>query len=349
MQISSILKGILAVSVVSKAFNIYGFQKGQFLTRFHLDRHKFQNNYILSSGIMTATRSTRAKKQSTVVKSSCADNGISKVAKIQQEIREFKDFKPESMTRFFKVGKGDYAEHEKFLGVSNPSIRKLANVYVDTDDVTLQDIQELLYSEFNEERCLALVMLVGMFEKLLKAHEVLLKNVDVAESDEMKENLGKQKEIFDFYLRNTRYINNWNLVDISACQIIGVYLLDKAVSEQEGTLHLLARSTSLWERRISIVSTLAFIRQEQFAHTLTISQMLFEDGEDLIHKATGWMLREMGKRKVAVLRECLAAQAQLMPKTMLRYAIEKLPATEQKKYLRQHQEHQQQLQGKGGK
>lgn len=261
-----------------------------------------------------------------------ADNTVSKVVKIQEDIRQYKDFKPESMKRYFKVGKGDYAEHDKFWGVSNPSIRKVAKQYVDADEVILDDIQALLLSEYNEERALALVMLVNILEKLQKEEKSVT-------ADELTSNLNKQQEVFQFYLRNTKYINNWNLVDMSSYQVVGAYLLKQSVEKQEEILFTLAKSNDLWERRISIVSTMAFIRQEQFHLTIAISKMLLTDDHDLIHKATGWMLRETGKRNATTLKNFLDEHAVHMPKVMLRYSIERISAPQQKKYLNAHSNH----------
>ena len=207
--------------------------------------------------------------------------------------------------RFFKTGPGEYGEGEKFLGIKVPVLRALSREH---RSIPLDEIAELLNSTLHEERHLALMILV----------------LQVAKADDTR-----RKEAFELYLANTRFINNWDLVDCSAPGVVGGYLF----SRSKKTLLALARSTNLWERRIAIVSTQHFIRQGEFAETLKISQMLLRDSEDLIHKATGWMLREVGDRDPAVLEEFLDRHAATMPRTMLRYAIEKFPAPRRLAYL----------------
>ncbi len=211
----------------------------------------------------------------------------------------------EHSQRFFKTGKGQYGEGDIFLGIRVPALREQAKKFT---NAPLGAIQVLLGSVYHEERLCALMMLLSKYAK--------------AGDDD-------QKRFYEFYLKNTRHINNWDLVDLSAPGIVGAYLLDKDPSP----LYRLAGSPSLWERRIAIVSTLSFIRKRRFDNTLSIAQMLLDDREDLMHKAAGWMLREVGKRDVCVLKKFLDASAQLMPRTMLRYAIEKFPENERLKYL----------------
>jgi 3-methyladenine DNA glycosylase AlkD len=207
--------------------------------------------------------------------------------------------------RFFKTGPGQYSEGDKFLGLTVPEMRKLARKYRSLTD---EDALELLDSPWHEERLVALILLVGSYER----------------GDQVR-----RDGIHRAYLANARHINNWDLVDSSAAQIVGQHLraTDLALLEK------LARSKNLWERRIAIVSTLAFIRQDEFRPTLKISTMLLGDEHDLIHKAVGWMLREAGKRDRTVLDAFLKKHYRDMPRTMLRYAIERHPEALRKKYL----------------
>lgn len=212
----------------------------------------------------------------------------------------------EACARYFKTGVGQYGHGDKFLGLSMPQLRSLAKEYrvLEIDEVT-----ELLCSHIHEERMLALLIFVGAYSK---GNESL------------------RQQIYDTYLAHTRFINNWDLVDSSAPQIVGFHLLDKS----RRPLYVLAKSKSLWERRISIMATFQFIRRDDYAEALKISELLLADKDDLIHKATGWMLREIGKRDLKVLKEFLNAHYRQMPRTMLRYAIERFPEEERRKYLK---------------
>ncbi|MFO0893112.1 MAG: DNA alkylation repair protein [Isosphaeraceae bacterium] len=206
---------------------------------------------------------------------------------------------------FFKTGPGQYGEGDRFLGVRVPALRTLAR---ECRTLPLDQATELLRSEFHEERLLALLILVAQAEKGGPA---------------------AKERIYRLYLDQTRLINNWDLVDTSAPAIVGGYLADRS----RKPLDRLARSRSLWERRIAIIATLHFIRRGEFADTLRIAETLLDDREDLIHKAVGWMLREAGKRDQAVLEGFLDQHASRMPRTMLRYAIERFPAEVRKAYL----------------
>jgi len=208
--------------------------------------------------------------------------------------------------KFFKTGNGEYAERDLFVGIRVPVLRKLVKQY---RDISLPDVSQLLKSKYHEERLLSLLMLVTMFGK----------------ADE--EN---RKSIYDLYLRNTKFINNWDLVDSSAGQIVGAYLKNR----DKTTLYALAHSQDLWERRISIISTFHYIKNNDFHDALTISEILLQDTQDLIHKAVGWMLREIGKRDMNVLEEFLKKHYTEMPRTMLRYAIEKFPEGKRQRYLK---------------
>ena len=231
---------------------------------------------------------------------------MSEVQKLKTELKKLSSPKTRTVVEnFFKTGLGEYAEGDIFLGITVPEMRKVAKNYY---TLTFQDLESLFLSKIHEHRFIALVILCETYKK----------------GDEKK-----KREIYYFYLRNTENINNWDLVDISAHAIVGAYLGDK----DRKILYKLARSKNFWERRIAIVSTFAFIRNNDFFDTLTISELLLSDQEDLIHKACGWMLREVGKRDEKVLKKFLAKFKDQMPRTTLRYAIEKFSKTERKKYL----------------
>jgi len=213
--------------------------------------------------------------------------------------------KAKKLSGFFKTGKGHYGEGDIFLGIPVPEQRKVAKKYI---DLSLNDIQELLSSKIHEHRLTSLIILVTKYEKA--------------------DNSGKD-EIFSFYLKNTENINNWDLVDLSAPKIVGDYLFNKDTS----ILFKLAKSDNLWERRIAVLSTFTFIRNNDFEDALHISKLLLHDGHDLIHKAVGWMLREIGKRDQKVEEQFLSEHCMQMPRTMLRYAIEKFDKNKRKFYL----------------
>jgi len=207
---------------------------------------------------------------------------------------------------FFKTAKGEYGEGDQFCGITVPVQRKIARRYT---HLRLSDIKKLLHSPVHEQRFTALEILVFQYD-----------HADAA----------AQNEIFDFYLANTRRINNWDLVDASAPYIIGAHLL----SRSRRILYQLARSADLWERRIAMVSTMAFIARGELQDTFAIARLLLEDKQDLIHKAIGWMLRETGKRSRPALLEFLRVNYSRLPRTALRYAIERLPESQRKRALR---------------
>jgi 3-methyladenine DNA glycosylase AlkD len=209
------------------------------------------------------------------------------------------------LQRFFKTGAGQYGEGDIFLGIRVPTMRKLAKEY---NNLHLKEILSLLKSPYHEVRLFALISFVNIFAK----------------GDEMI-----QKKIYDLYLANTRYINNWDLVDISAPKIVGAYLFTK----NRNPLYQLAKSRNLWERRISILATFHFIKHNQFADSLKIAEILLKDKEDLIHKAVGWMLREVGKRDIECAEAFLRKHCRIMPRTMLRYAIERFTPSKRRMYL----------------
>lgn len=225
----------------------------------------------------------------------------------QQQLKKLANPKKAiGVARFFKTGKGEYGEGDMFLGITVPQIRIVAK---QCKDLSLKEMEKLLQSKIHEERLLALIILVNQFKK--------------ADED-------KQKQIFDLYLSNTKYINNWDLVDVSAEYIVGGYLIDRSKT----ILKTLAQSKLLWERRIAIIATFQFIKQKQHEHTFIIAKILLRDDHDLIHKAVGWMLREVGKRISETIEETFLQQHyQQMPRTMLRYAIERFEEKKRKKYL----------------
>ena len=208
--------------------------------------------------------------------------------------------------RFFKTGLGEYGEGDQFLGIRVPVLRKKAKEFRNTP---LPEILCLLRSVFHEERLMALYMLVEKYNK-------------GATRD--------REEIYRLYMKNIDNINNWDLVDSSAGHIVGVYLADK---DKQPIYHM-AKSKNIWERRIAIISTFPMIRAHNFKTTLEVSRLLLKDDQDLIHKAVGWMLREVGKRDLTVETKFLKKYYKLMPRTMLRYAIEKFPDRQRKKYLK---------------
>jgi len=208
--------------------------------------------------------------------------------------------------RFFKTGPGEYGEGDRFRGIKVPVLRKLCREY---QTLPTSEVVSLFKSPYHEDRLLALIILVRQFER---------------------GNDGDKKRIYDLYLANTKYINNWDLVDCSAPNIVGGYLRERSRSP----IHRLAKSANLWERRIAALATLHFIRRGEFDDCLRVAETLLNDKEDLIHKAVGWMLREIGSRDVAVEEEFLRQHYKTMPRTMLRYAIEKFPEPKRKQYLK---------------
>jgi 3-methyladenine DNA glycosylase AlkD len=228
-------------------------------------------------------------------------------AEISARLRQLGD--PERarlLQRFFKTGPGEYAEGDRFIGLKVPQVRQLLREY---QGLTPTGVLPLLMSPIHEERLFALLALVRCFEK---------------------GDRGIREQVYALYLANTERINNWDLVDISAHRIVVGFLLER----DRGQLDLLARSESLWERRIAILATFTFISHNQFEEILAIARLLLHDREDLIHKAVGWMLREVGKREMEVEESFLKKHCRVMPRTMLRYAIEKFPEEKRLMYLK---------------
>ncbi len=210
------------------------------------------------------------------------------------------------LQRFFKTGKGDYGEGDVFLGVKIPPIRALVKKY---NGLTIDDAVKLLQSKIHEERMTALLLLVQKFKK---ANEV------------------ERRKIYTLYIANTKKINNWDLVDLSAPNIVGEYLFGKSYDE----LIARAKSELLWNKRIAVIATFAFIKKGVFEPTFKIAELLINDKHDLIHKVIGWMLREIGKRDIEAEEEFLQIHYKQMPRTMLRYAIEKFPEEKRQNYLK---------------
>ncbi|MDQ5939003.1 MAG: hypothetical protein QG642_693 [Patescibacteria group bacterium] len=215
--------------------------------------------------------------------------------------------KANTLQRFFKTGPGEYGEGDKFIGVMVPDVRQVSQKY---KALELKEVLELLRSPFHEERLCALFILLEQYKK----------------GDSKK-----QKQIFDLYLKNYKYINNWDLIDLTAPRIVGAYLTDKP----KDILYKLAKSKNLWQRRVAILATFQFIYEGKSSETIKISKILLHDEHDLIQKAVGWMLREMGKRvDENILLQFLDQHSAVMPRTMLRYAIERLPEPKRQYYLK---------------
>ncbi len=223
--------------------------------------------------------------------------------KVLKELRSLASPKAaEGAKRFFKTGKGQYAEYDNFLGVSIPQVRTVAKNYYHLE---LDEIESILSSSYNEERFLALVLLVKKYENSPQA-------------------------VFDFYIKNLGHVNNWNLVDASAHFIVGRHLLNS----EKSFLLTLAKSQNMWHRRVAIVATWYFIRNNQYDWTIKLAEMLLADTHDLMHKATGWMLREVGKKDESILLSFLEKHHTKMPRTMLRYSIERLSKEKQSYFMR---------------
>jgi len=231
------------------------------------------------------------------------------IKNIQKELRSFSsEEKAIFLPKFFKTGLGEYGEGDKFIGVTVPDQRIVAKKYY--SEISLDEVEELLHHSVHEYRLTALIMLVYKYEKTKSESE--------------------QKVIFDYYAKNTDYINNWDLVDLTAPKIVGAYLFDK----DKTILYDFAKSDHLWKQRIAIVSTYYFIKKNLFEDTFRISEMLLFHKHDLIHKAVGWMLREVGKMNLSAELEFLNKHYKKMPRMMLRYAIEKFDEGLRQKYLK---------------
>lgn len=227
---------------------------------------------------------------------------------IQRELRELGDAEiARHSLRFFKTGPGQYGEGDRFLGIRVPALRAVAKKH---QGISLDDAAELLKSDFHEERLTALLILVRRYQRPVEE--------------------GEREAIYRLYLDSTRWINNWDLVDCSAEHIVGAHQLDR----DKRPLYRLAKSKDLWQRRIAMMASFHFIRRGRFDDALRIAEILLTDTEDLIHKAVGWMLREIDKRDLGTEERFLKRHYRTMPRTMLRYAIEKFPEQKRQKYLK---------------
>lgn len=227
---------------------------------------------------------------------------------LKRELKRLADpTKVPLLKRFFKTGVGEYGEGDRFLGIKVPDLRKTIKPY---QALSLTDLKSLLQSSFHEERMASLLILMSQYQK--------------------SKIIAEQKQRYSFYIRHVKHINNWDLVDVTSPHIVGHYLFDK----DRDLLYQWAEHNNLWRRRIAIISTFYFIRQNDFATTFDIAEILLQDNEDLIHKAVGWMLREVGKRNLKLEENFLHLFYQSMPRTMLRYTIEKLPENKRQQYLR---------------
>jgi 3-methyladenine DNA glycosylase AlkD len=228
---------------------------------------------------------------------------IVRLSDLKKELRASAD--PErarNLAWFFKTGKGQYGHGDRFIGLTVPVARRIAHRYI---HLPLTDVAKLLASPIHEHRFVALEILVAQYER------------------------GNEKAVFDFYLKHTKFVNNWDLVDTSAPYIVGQHLLTRP----RKILYRLAKSNSIWERRIAIVSTMMFIRAGEIEDTFAIAKLLLTDDHDLIHKAVGWMLREAGKQSAPALLGFLKENYSALPRTTLRYAIERFPASRRKRLL----------------
>lgn len=231
---------------------------------------------------------------------------MSRLDAARKQLRKYADKeKAKLLLRFFKTGPGEYGEGDIFIGVMVPFTRKVVKEF---SDLPLADLVKLLRSKIHEERLLALLILVRQFNQAAAP---------------------AKEKIYKAYLANTKFINNWDLVDLSAPQIVGGFLIDK----NRRVLYRLASSALLWDRRIAILATFAFIRLGDFKDVFAIAKLLLRDKEDLIHKACGWMLREAGKRDLRAEEEFLRSNCKVMPRTMLRYAIERFPQGKRRLFL----------------
>ncbi len=229
---------------------------------------------------------------------------MSKINEVRNKLKKLSDKKrAKASQRFFKTGKGEYGEGDVFIGIKLLDQKALAIEY---KDISLEDIKKLLKSKVHEERSLALGILKKQYVK------------------------AKNKRTVDFYLKHTKFINNWDLVDMSAYYILGDWLIGR----NRKILYKLAISEDLWEKRISIITTFAFIRNSDFKDCLKIAKILLKDEHDLIHKAVGWMLREVGKRDLKIEESFLKKHYKYMSRTTLRYAIERFPETKRQAYLK---------------
>lgn len=229
------------------------------------------------------------------------------LTKIKQEIKkQANPAKAQIYQRFFKTGKGEYGEGDLFLGLTMPEQRTIAKKFL---NLKINEVEQLLHSKYHEHRMIALVIWTYQYDK---------------GNQELK------NKIYRIYMKNLKWINNWDLVDVTTPRIVGMHLLNK----DKQILYKLAKSKILWERRISMLATFAFIYHNQFKDSIKIAEILLNDKHDLIHKAVGWMLREIGKRDLKTEEAFLNKYYKQMPRTMLRYSIERFPDKKKKYYMK---------------
>jgi len=234
-----------------------------------------------------------------------------KAERVKRDLKKLSNpKKAKTHQRFFKTGPGEYGEGDIFIGLTVSEQRKVAKKY---KDLSLKELQKLITSKIHEHRLVSLLILRIQYEK---------------------GDSGLQNRLVKFYLKNKKHINNWDLVDLSASYILGNYLLNKNTNASKKVLYKLAKSNSLWNKRIAIISTHAFIRAGKFSDTKKLAKILLNDSHDLIHKAVGWMLREMGKKDESELLKFLDEHTTKMPRTMLRYSLERLPEKKRKYYMK---------------
>lgn len=227
------------------------------------------------------------------------------IEELRKDLQKLSNKKRASdMQKFFKTGEGEYAYGDVFIGLTVPQSRKVAEKY---KDISFEDLYKLIRSEIHEERFIALLVLVNNF----RADEML------------------QRRIYEFFMKNIKFVNNWDLVDLSADKIVGGYLIDKP----KHVLYKLASSKNMWERRIAMIATYNFIKNEMFDDAIGIAEKLIEDDNDLIQKAVGWMLREVGKRNKSIEEAFLKKHHKEMGRTALRYSLEKFPEDSRKEYM----------------
>ncbi len=242
---------------------------------------------------------------------------MNKIDKIKKELRKYSSEERKKTNEwFFKTGKGEYGEHDKFIGVRVPDLRKIAKKYsLESSVLNFSEILEILQSEIHEERLLALIILSNQSKKAWK-----------------KDDKKTLQKITKFYLKHKKYVNNWDLVDISTHYILGYYILK--FPEEQNILEKMARSENLWDRRIAMIANWTMIREGKYDEVFKLSKILLDDKEDLMHKAVGWMLRETWKKEPNKVEDFLIKNYNKIPRTALRYAIEKMEEKKRKKFLK---------------
>ncbi len=230
------------------------------------------------------------------------------IAELRKEMEECSnEEKAKLYQRFFKTGPGQYGEGDVFMGLTMPETRAISSKYT---EMPIEEVQELLNSEIHEHRMSALLIVIQKYRKANKE---------------------EKRKLYEFYLKNMSRINNWDLIDVTASHVVGDFLFNN--KEEKEMLYKLAKSNDLWEKRISVISTFRFIKENEFEDSINISEILLNDKHDLIHKAVGWMLREIGKKDQEIEEEFLRKYHKTMPRTMLRYSLEKFTKDKKDFYM----------------